>query len=371
VGDQARTKARFRLPGVRDGEVRFVVEDSSGKQHPGASRLSTGREIKSSILLPLPMDKIRTVHFQWRPIRRFEFRNVSLFAGERTAAVVDSVPPANEAGPIRDRVVRRAADENLPVGRASSLPSPADSQAGSSRHGTKPDDGEPDAKSGRQAANEANELSGDPADPPPVSEDPRTVVATIFGEQIFADDPRAKRLFSEIAMRAKREYTRKKKLRPTPEELTKIFSDTVAQHPELLEGDDETKRKTAMRLFWLRASSLDWIVAKALYEEYGGSIAVSFFGAYESITGRNAIIRQFVTSGDIQIHQPKAEREFWERFQSKRVLDVTVTDPKRIERHFAVSPWQGWIQELDQRTEEPNPAISPTNETSEVEDNHE
>ncbi|MBC8876376.1 MAG: hypothetical protein H8E44_43665 [Planctomycetes bacterium] len=34
--------------------------------------------------------------------------------------------------------LRRAADENLPVGQASSLPFRADSQAGSSRHGTKP-----------------------------------------------------------------------------------------------------------------------------------------------------------------------------------------------------------------------------------------
>ena len=34
--------------------------------------------------------------------------------------------------------VTRAADENLPMGRASSLPFPSNSQAGSLRHGTKP-----------------------------------------------------------------------------------------------------------------------------------------------------------------------------------------------------------------------------------------
>jgi len=138
---------------VRDGEVRFVVEDSSGKQYPGASRLSTGKEIKSSTLLPLPMEKIRTVHFQWRPIRRFEFRNVSLFAGEPTAAVVDSVTPTNEAGPIGTLVVQT-------------------------------DDGEPDAKSGRRAANEANELVGEAADPPHVNDDRRTVVVPTDEEKL-------------------------------------------------------------------------------------------------------------------------------------------------------------------------------------------
>jgi len=153
VGDRVRTKARFRLPGVRDGEVRFVGEDSSGKQYPGASRLSTGKEIKSSTLLPLPMEKIRTVHFQWRPIRRFEFRNVSLFAGEPTAAVVDSVTPTNEAGPIGTLVVQT-------------------------------DDGEPDAKSGRRAANEANELVGEAADPPHVNDDRRTVVVPTDEEKL-------------------------------------------------------------------------------------------------------------------------------------------------------------------------------------------
>ncbi len=153
VGGRVRTKARFELPGVRDGEVRFVVEDNSGKQYPGASRLSTGKEIKSSILLPLPMDKIRTVHFQWRPIRRFEFRNVSLFAGEPTAAVVDSVTPTNEAGPISTLVVQA-------------------------------DDGEPDAKSGRRPANETSELDGETADPPPANDDRRTVVVPTDEEKL-------------------------------------------------------------------------------------------------------------------------------------------------------------------------------------------
>ena len=190
------------------------------------------------------------------------------------------------------------------------------------------------------------------ADPPPIDDDSCTLVATIFGRQIYSDDPRAKRLFFEISLRATQEYTREKKLSPTKEQLAKIFSDAVAQHPELTK-DDEAKGKTVMTLFWVQAASLDWITAKALHEEYGGPIAVSFFGAYASITGRNAIIKQYFKSGDIQIHQPKAARDFWERLKSKRVLDVTITDPKRIEQRFSVSPWRRWIQELDRRPEEP------------------
>lgn len=186
------------------------------------------------------------------------------------------------------------------------------------------------------------------ADEPRIDGERHTLVATIFGTHVYADDPRANRLFREISRSAIREYASTKKLSPTSEQLTKIFSDNVALHPELTEND-EAKRNTAMRLFWLWGASLDWIAAKALYEEYGGSIATSSFGAYTSITGRNAIIRQFIKSGDIQFHQPKAEKEFWERLQSKRVLDTTITDPKRIEQLFAVSPWQRWIQELERR----------------------
>lgn len=192
------------------------------------------------------------------------------------------------------------------------------------------------------------------ADYPPAEDDGRTLVATIFGRQVFADEPAAKRLFSEVSRSAHREYAVAKKLTPTREQLTKIFSDTIARHPELLK-DEEAERNTAIRLFWLRGASLDWIVAKALYEEYGGSIATSSFGACTSITGRNAIIKQYVKSGDIQFHQPKVEGEFWERLKSKRVLDTTITDPKRIKQRFAVPPWQRWIEELG-RGPEPSKA---------------
>lgn len=191
------------------------------------------------------------------------------------------------------------------------------------------------------------------ADQPPPVHERRTLVATIFGQQIYADDPRANRLFSEMSGSAMQEYTRANKLSPTKEQLAKIFSDTVAQHPELIK-DDEAKRNTAIRLFWLRGASLDWITAKALHEEYGGPIATSSFGAYTSITGRDAIIRQFITSGDIKFHEPQAEKEFWERLQSTRVLDVTIRDPKRIKQIFAVSPWARWIQELERRPENAN-----------------
>lgn len=202
-----------------------------------------------------------------------------------------------------------------------------------------------------------NQIFGESADQPPVNDDCRTLVATVFGRQIYADDPRAKRLFDEISWSAVQEYSRAKKLSPTKEQLAKIFSDTIAKHPELME-DDEAKRNTAMRLFWLQGASLDWITAKALHEEYGGPIAISSFGAYTSITGRDAIIGQFIKSGDIQFHQCKAEKEFHERLQSQRVLDVTIRDLKRIKQMFAVSPWQRWIQELDRRPEESNPATA-------------
>ena len=127
----------------------------------------------------------------------------------------------------------------------------------------------------------SSQLACAAADYPPTEDDGRKLVATIFGRQVFAGEPVAKRLFSEISRSAHREYAAAKKLTPTREQLTKMFSNTIARHPELLKNE-EAERNTAIRLFWLRGASLDWIVAKALYEEYGGSIATSSFGACTS-----------------------------------------------------------------------------------------
>ena len=80
------------------------------------------------------------------------------------------------------------------------------------------------------------------------------------------------------------------------------------------------------------------------------------------IEGRNALLRDYAEAGKVEFHDAEIEKRFWQKLKDKRVLDVTVSDPKRIARHFAVSPWQRWIQELDSQGANKKPASEDTAE---------
>jgi hypothetical protein len=154
---------------------------------------------------------------------------------------------------------------------------------------------------------------------------------------------RATRLLSTVSARVMAEYAIREQLRPSRQEFAAMIAEAVRKHPELVRNEQDT----AIRVFWLRGAALDWIIAKALYEKYGGPIAISSFGAYTSIAGRTALLKEYVKTGSLTFYDTEIEREFWARTYDERVLDVTIKDPKKITEIFAVSPWERWFQQLD------------------------
>lgn len=101
--------------------------------------------------------------------------------------------------------------------------------------------------------------------------------------------------------------------------------------------------------------------AKALHEKYGGRIALSSFGGWIAIEGRKALLKEYAVAGKIQFHDPELEQLFWQGIENPAVLDVNVSDPKRIASHFASPPWEGWGVRTAIKLKE-NPVLSQTQE---------
>ena len=110
-----------------------------------------------------------------------------------------------------------------------------------------------------------------------------------------------------------------------------------------------------MNLFSLSAA-VEWSTAKALYEKHGGRVAFSSFGGCISIDGRNALLKEYAAAGKIQFQDPEIEKEFWAGTENPAVLDVTVSDPKRLTGRFATPPWEGWGARTAKMLEE-NPSL--------------
>ena len=158
---------------------------------------------------------------------------------------------------------------------------------------------------------------------------------------------RAGRLVSSVSGRVLKEYAIREKLKPSDEEIDALIAAAERKQAENVEGDKEARQKLALQAFWVRGSSYEWRTAKALHEKYGGSVAISSFGACTSFEGRNAIFKDYADAGDIKFHDADLERAFWEKTKDERIQDVTLR-PERVAEHFAVAPWERWIRESAQ-----------------------
>jgi hypothetical protein len=215
----------------------------------------------------------------------------------------------------------------------------------------------------------------------------REVAATVLGEEITLDqitpadssinrqelseedyqkrllEYRATVLLSRVSGRVMKDYAAREKLRPSDKELEAMFRDFSQKHLPNTKLDDESRKKFAVRMFWLMGSSHDWRTAKALYEKYGGRVAVSSFGACISIEGRNAVLQDYAARGDLTIHRAELTQAFWGKTKDERVLDTTL-QPKSVKRFFAVPPWEREFKALAQEEQQASPAQSKSKPTA-------
>jgi len=195
----------------------------------------------------------------------------------------------------------------------------------------------------------------------------RQLVARVFGNPIYLDEitpappsekgdsrktesprsllsQRGDLLFAKIRNKVLAEYPVRAKLRPTNEEINALIGEAVRKHSVGL--TDEAKRKLALQGFWTAGASCDWRTAKAICGKYGGRVAISSFGACEPFEGRNALLREYAASGEIEFRDAELERAFWEKSKDERIQDVMLP-LERVAQHFSVPPWERWTHELE------------------------
>jgi hypothetical protein len=150
-------------------------------------------------------------------------------------------------------------------------------------------------------------------------------------------------LHFKISAEVLRDYAIREKLRPGDDEIDAILREGMRKYGIGKNSDRESQKQLAIELFWVRAQANDWKVAKALYERFGGRVALSSFGACTAIDGRRAVIRDYAAAGKIKFHDPQWERAFWEKNKDDHVLTVTLR-PEAVAAFFAIPPWEPWLQ---------------------------
>ncbi|QDU41130.1 hypothetical protein Mal4_54950 [Maioricimonas rarisocia] len=149
-------------------------------------------------------------------------------------------------------------------------------------------------------------------------------------------------LVSRVSHLVMSDWADQNKVKPTREEIQKLFAAEARQHLQEYATTPEGTRKVALAIGWSTGTAMEWVRAKALHEKYGGPIALSSFGSCIAIDGRNALLKEYAAAGKIEFHDAELEKLFWEGTTSPAVLDVTVSDPMRVSKHFARPPWEGW-----------------------------
>lgn len=147
-------------------------------------------------------------------------------------------------------------------------------------------------------------------------------------------------LVSKVSHRVMSDWA-DRNVKPTREEIQEHYASQAKEHLQAYDTEEGHKQLAMMNLFSLSAA-VEWSTAKALYEKHGGRVAFSSFGGCISIDGRNALLKEYAAAGKIQFQDPEIENEFWARVEDPSVLDVTVSDPKRLASRFATPPWEGW-----------------------------
>lgn len=154
-------------------------------------------------------------------------------------------------------------------------------------------------------------------------------------------DSRWRPLVSKVSHLVMSDWAKKNNVQPSQEEIQQHFKEEAKQHLQAFETED-SKRHIAVAIGWAVATSSEWATAKALQAKYGGPIAISSFGGCVSIEGRNQLVKEYAVAGKIHFSNPELEKLFWDGIKNPSVLDVTISDPKRISQHFERLPWQGW-----------------------------
>ncbi len=206
-------------------------------------------------------------------------------------------------------------------------------------------------------------------DTPPAAVEPPLIGATVLGKEIDLNKivypleveekrqtlPAAKfdtwlrshqveRLFWHIKMPVMQDYVTREKLSPSDEELNKLIQDAQRKYPENFDTtDEEAKRKLGLEAWWMLGSTKDWRLARALHQKYGGRVAISSFGAFESFEGRNAVLKEYFDRGDIKFHQADLQQAFFEKMKDERIQDVTLSPERSTELFKEPSPLENWL----------------------------
>jgi hypothetical protein len=161
---------------------------------------------------------------------------------------------------------------------------------------------------------------------------------------------RAGNLSQRVIGEVMRDYVRREKLKPSDDELDAIFDKIVKEHIAGKELSADAKKKIAIQRFWALGSARDWRTAKALYEKYGGRVAISSFGAWVSFEARNTVLQQYADRGELKIDQPELKKAFWDFVHDERMAGDVFVQPQNVAERFAHPPWETFQRELAEET---------------------
>ena len=197
-----------------------------------------------------------------------------------------------------------------------------------------------------------------PMPAPPVADKTRVRVAMAFGKPIYRDqiEPgkslaktqnaaqrrahRGRRLLQVISRQATEDYRRRNQLEVTAE-MKKSLWEAVMRAP--LPPDRSVFCEEEQRLIsfgWQHASLMDWVLAKSLYERYGGRVGMGSLGLWLAADGRNQLIRDYQKSGHIRIDDAEVEKAFWKEATKPNFADA-YPKGERLKRLLAHPPHLG------------------------------
>lgn len=157
---------------------------------------------------------------------------------------------------------------------------------------------------------------------------------------------RARNLSMAVGGEVLRDYARREKLKPSDDELDALLDKIIQDHIGGKELSAEALRKLTVQRFWARGAAIDWRNAKAMYEKYGGRVAISSFGACVSFEARNKVFQEYVDRGDLTFHHAELKKAFWEMARNERMVGDVFLRPENVPGHFTRPPWEHFKRQL-------------------------